>query len=167
MVQNNGWAISVPTESQMKNTRIADRAAGYGIPGVTVDGNDLVAMWVIAREAVERARAGGGPTLIEAMTYRLAPHTTSDDPSRYRADEEVERWRQRDPIERLRRVLDDLGLWDAEQDAEFLRVFRVEFDEAVQRADKAPELEPQELVEHVFETMGPDQIEAWGVLRER
>lgn len=167
VVQNNGWAISVPTESQMKNTCIADRAAGYGIPGVTVDGNDLVAMWVVAREAVERARAGGGPTLIEAMTYRLAPHTTSDDPSRYRADEEVERWRQRDPIERLRRVLDDLGLWDAEQDAEFLRVLRVEFDEAVRCADKAPELEPQELVEHVFETMGPDQLEAWGVLRER
>ena len=90
VVQNNGWAISVPTEKQMNNTRIVDRAPGYGIPGVRVDGNDLVAMWHVAREAVDRARAGEGPTLIEAVTYRLAPHTTSDDPGRYRGEREAE-----------------------------------------------------------------------------
>src|SRR5690606_8071093 len=88
VVQNNGWAISVPTSKQMANQRIAERAAGYGIDGVTVDGNDLLAVASSARQAAARARSGEGPTLIEAITYRLAPHTTSDDPSRYR-DEEV------------------------------------------------------------------------------
>jgi len=102
--QNNGWAISVPL-SQQTVAPIADRAAGYGMPGVRVDGNDVLAVYRVTREAAERARAGDGPTLIEAMTYRIGSHTTADDASRYRSDEEVANWRERDPIERLRRYL--------------------------------------------------------------
>jgi pyruvate dehydrogenase E1 component alpha subunit len=102
--QNNGWAISVPLGEQTA-APIATRAAGYGFPGIRVDGNDVLAVYAVTKAAVERARAGDGPTLIEAVTYRIGPHTTADDASRYRDEEEVERWRARDPIERFRRFL--------------------------------------------------------------
>ena len=102
--QNNGWAISVPAREQYV-APIAERAAGYGFPGVRVDGNDVLAVYRTTREAVERARSGGGPTLIEAMTYRIGPHSTADDATRYRDEADVERWRARDPIERFRRFL--------------------------------------------------------------
>lgn len=107
--QNNGWAISVPFSEQAA-APIVDRAAGYGIPGVRVDGNDVIAVWQATREAAERARAGQGPTLIEAMTFRMGPHLTNDEPGRYRADEEVERWRALDPIDRFRKYLADAGI---------------------------------------------------------
>lgn len=109
--QNNAWAISVPLEEQIA-APIAKRADGYGFPGVRVDGNDVLAVYAVTKTAADRARAGGGPTLIEAVTYRMGPHTTADDASRYRADEEVERWRRRDPIERYRRYLDSTGVAD-------------------------------------------------------
>jgi pyruvate dehydrogenase E1 component alpha subunit len=119
--QNNGWAISVPSTEQFA-APIAARAAGYGFPGVRVDGNDVLAVYVVTREAVERARSGGGPTLIEAMTYRVGAHSTADDASRYRDEAEVEAWRARDPIERYRRWLLATGLvddgWTAGVDAE-------------------------------------------------
>jgi 2-oxoisovalerate dehydrogenase E1 component alpha subunit len=101
LCQNNGWAISVPTGQQTAG-EIWRRAEGLGFPGVRVDGNDVLAMYHVTAEAAERARSGGGPTLIEALTYRMGPHTTADDASRYRDEEEVERWRAYDPIERYR-----------------------------------------------------------------
>lgn len=102
--QNNGWAISVPFEEQSA-APIVDRAAGYGIPGVRVDGNDVVAVWQATKEAAERARWGNGPTLIEAVTFRMGPHLTNDEPDRYRSVEEVERWKKLDPIDRFRTFL--------------------------------------------------------------
>lgn len=99
--QNNGWAISVPTTSQTAG-EIWRRAEGYGFPGVRVDGNDVLAVYRATKEAVDRAHEGGGPSLIEAMTYRMGPHTTADDASRYRDDADVERWRELDPIARYR-----------------------------------------------------------------
>jgi pyruvate dehydrogenase E1 component alpha subunit len=99
--QNNGWAISVPASRQSVG-EIWKRAEGLGMPGVRVDGNDVLAVYRVTREAAERARRGGGPTLIEALTYRLGPHTTADDASRYRDEEETERWRAFDPIDRYR-----------------------------------------------------------------
>jgi pyruvate dehydrogenase E1 component alpha subunit len=96
--QNNGWAISVPSVSQISGGSVAMRAAGYGMPGVTVDGNDVLAVRAATAEAAERARGGGGPTVIEAMTHRLGPHATSDDPSRYRDQIEQAAERQRDPL---------------------------------------------------------------------
>jgi pyruvate dehydrogenase E1 component alpha subunit len=119
--QNNGWAISVPSTEQFA-APIAARAAGYGFPGVRVDGNDVLAVYAVTREAAERARSGGGPTLIEAMTYRVGPHSTADDASRYRDEAEVEVWRGRDPIERYRLHLVSRELvdddWTAGVDAE-------------------------------------------------
>ncbi|MFO7544824.1 MAG: pyruvate dehydrogenase (acetyl-transferring) E1 component subunit alpha [Trueperaceae bacterium] len=167
VVQNNGWAISVPTERQMRNPRVADRAAGYGIPGVVVDGNDLVAMWTVARQAVERARAGEGPTLIEAVTYRLAPHTTSDDPSRYRDEDEAKQREAEEPVRRLRTLLEDRGWWDDDQEEGLVGEIVAEVAEAVRLADEAPEPTPESIVEHVFAAMGPDQRAAWEVLRAR
>ena len=109
--QNNGWAISVPSSEQYA-APIAARAAGYGFPGVRVDGNDVLAVYAVTKQAVERARAGDGPTLIEAMTYRVGSHSTADDASRYRNDAEVEAWRQRDPIDRYRTYLLGSGVID-------------------------------------------------------
>jgi 2-oxoisovalerate dehydrogenase E1 component subunit alpha len=106
--QNNGWAISVPPEQQYA-APIADRAAGYGMPGVRVDGNDLLAVYAVTRAALQRARAGEGPTLIEALTYRIGDHSTADDAKRYRDEGSVDGWRRRDPIERYQRWLIDAG----------------------------------------------------------
>jgi pyruvate dehydrogenase E1 component alpha subunit len=121
--QNNGWAISVPSHRQFA-APIADRAAGYGMPGVRVDGNDVLAVYAVTREAVRRARAGEGPTLIEAVTYRIGSHSTADDAARYRDEAEVTAWRERDPIDRYRSYLlgagtiDDAFVHACEQEAE-------------------------------------------------
>jgi 2-oxoisovalerate dehydrogenase E1 component subunit alpha len=109
--QNNGWAISVPSNEQFA-APIAARAAGYGMPGVRVDGNDVLAVYAVTRDAVDRARAGDGPTLIEAVTYRIGSHSTADDAARYRDEEEVIAWRERDPIDRYRTHLLDAGAID-------------------------------------------------------
>ena len=164
VVQNNGWAISVPTSKQMKNTCIADRAAGYGMPGVVVDGNDLVAVWKVSQDAVARARAGEGPTLIEALTYRIAPHTTSDDPSRYRDEAEAESWRKKDPVSRMQTLLNNKGLWNDEQEKELEQALKDELAEAVREADAVPEPDAWEIVEHVFAEMTPEQTSAWEAL---
>jgi pyruvate dehydrogenase E1 component alpha subunit len=119
--QNNQWAISEPTERQSR-VPLYRRANGFGFPGVRVDGNDVFACLAVTRAALDRARTGNGPTLIEAYTYRMGAHTTSDDPTRYRGNDEVELWRTRDPIVRLRTYLTREGLADdaffAEIDAE-------------------------------------------------
>lgn len=106
--QNNQFAISEPTTRQAR-VPIADRAPGFGVPAVRVDGNDVLATYAVTRQALERARSGGGPTFVEAFTYRMGAHTTSDDPTRYRTREQEEHWRRRDPIERLRVHLDRTG----------------------------------------------------------
>jgi 2-oxoisovalerate dehydrogenase E1 component alpha subunit len=110
-VQNNQWAISVPLRRQFAGTSLADRAAGYGMPGIRVDGNDVLACAAVTAEAAARARGGGGPTFIEAVTYRMGPHTTSDDPTRYRTEDDVAQWSARDPIDRYRVYLQGLGVW--------------------------------------------------------
>lgn len=110
--QNNHWAISVPREEQTASGTLAQKALAYGVPGIQVDGNDLLAVRVAADEAVERARSGEGPTMLECVTYRLLLHTTADDPSRYRDEEEVARWEERDPIPRFRDYLEAKGVLD-------------------------------------------------------
>jgi 2-oxoisovalerate dehydrogenase E1 component alpha subunit len=115
-VQNNHWAISVPVSRQLAGPSIAHRAIGYGMPGIRVDGNDVLACYVVTAEAAERARAGGGPTLIEAITYRMGPHTTSDDPRRYRSQADVDHWAALDPISRYRNYLRHIGAWNERLD---------------------------------------------------
>jgi len=112
-IQNNQWAISVPVGHQQAGPSIAHRAIGYGMPGIRVDGNDVLACYAVMEQAAQRARRGGGPTLIEAVTYRMGPHTTSDDPTRYRSDEELQHWATKDPIDRYRSYLAHLGVLTA------------------------------------------------------
>jgi 2-oxoisovalerate dehydrogenase E1 component alpha subunit len=147
--QNNGWAISVPSSEQFV-APIAARAAGYGMPGVRVDGNDVLAVYAVTRDAVERARAGEGPTLIEAVTYRIGSHSTADDSARYRDEGEVSAWRERDPIDRYRTHLLDVGTIDDE----FVRSSEDEAEAWVAsvRADLTALGEPSaaEMFEHAF-----------------
>lgn len=111
--QNNQWAISEPTTKQTR-VPLADRGPGFGVPSVRVDGNDVIATYAVTQQALERARSGGGPTFVEAFTYRMGAHTTSDDASRYRSSAEEDHWRRRDPIDRLRLHLEQLGELPAE-----------------------------------------------------
>ncbi|QBI53234.1 thiamine pyrophosphate-dependent dehydrogenase E1 component subunit alpha [Streptomonospora litoralis] len=111
--QNNRWALSVPNEGQIAGGSVAARAAGYGMPGAAVDGDDAAAVYTAVREALERARSGGGPSLVEALTYRAAPHSTSDDTSRYRDPAEERAWAARDPLPRARAALEAAGHADA------------------------------------------------------
>jgi pyruvate dehydrogenase E1 component alpha subunit len=112
VVQNNQWAISVPLKKQTHSRTIAQKALAYGLPGIQVDGNDVLAVHVASREAVERARRGDGPTLIECVTYRLGVHTTADDPTKYRSAAEVEAWERKDPLTRFRAYLEKRNLLD-------------------------------------------------------
>ena len=105
LCNNNQWAISVPLRQQTASDSIAVKAVAYGFEGVQVDGNDVLAVYKVVRDAVAKARSGGGPTLIEAVTYRMGPHSSSDDPTRYRPGEELEEWKRRDPIARFRKFL--------------------------------------------------------------
>ncbi len=135
--ENNQYAISVTMALQSAVPDVATRAASYGMPGVIVDGNDTLEVYGAVREAMARARSGGGPTLVECKTYRLMPHTSDDDDRRYRSPEEVQEWRQRDPLPRLRRYLVGRGLLTAEG-AENLEIeVRAEIDEAARRAEAA------------------------------
>jgi pyruvate dehydrogenase E1 component alpha subunit len=155
-VQNNQWAISVPLADQLRAPSIAHKAVGYGMPGVRVDGNDVLACLAVVDDAARRARAGKGPTLIEAITYRLGPHTTSDDPSRYRSAEEVAAWEQQDPIPRFRRHLEILGLWSTEVENRSRMAassLRTRLRDAV---FDAADPDPLELFEHVFVTRTPE-----------
>jgi pyruvate dehydrogenase E1 component alpha subunit len=129
--QNNHWAISIPRGKQTRAKTLAQKAMAYGIPGIAVDGNDILAVYTAAKEAADRARSGGGPTLIESVTYRMSVHTTADDPKRYRTDEEVQEWARRDPIIRFEIYLKSRGLLTDESVKEV--------DEAVRAEIKAVE----------------------------
>jgi pyruvate dehydrogenase E1 component alpha subunit len=146
--ENNHYAISVPVASQTR-VPIVQRAAGFGLPGVRVDGNDVLACLAVTRRALQRARDGEGPTLIEAVTYRMGAHTTSDDPSRYRDAAEVDGWRAKDPLDRVRRLLVAEGTTDA-----FFAELEAEADALGVRLRTAcqqiPEPDLAELFDHVF-----------------
>ncbi len=147
--ENNQYAMSMPVRNSMRVERVAERACAYGIPGRTVDGMDVMSVFEAAQEAVERARKGEGPTLLECITYRYRGHSKSDR-QRYRSREEVERWRSRDPIERFRAYLQGEGLLE-EEEYEALRRSAVEqVEEAVRFAEASPEPDPSTLLEDVY-----------------
>ena len=137
--ENNQYAISVPLDLQMPVASVAERAAGYGIPGERLDGASVPEVYRATRRAVERARAGAGPTLLEAVVYRLGPHTSHDDDTRYRTREEVATWEARDPLVRLRAELLDRGLLTPDDAEAIAADVRRELDDALARADAAPE----------------------------
>ena len=152
LCQNNGYAISMPRNAQTKSDTIAVKAEAYGMPGMVVDGNDVLAVYAAVSEAAERARSGGGPTLIEAVTYRLGPHTTNDDPSRYRDASESDEWREREPIERVRRYLETHDAWDPAWQAEVDDTESAAIEEAVAEAEATPLQSPSEMFGAMFAT---------------
>jgi pyruvate dehydrogenase E1 component alpha subunit len=154
--QNNGYAISMPVSGQTASETIAQKAVGYGMEGVLVDGNDVFAVLAATEEAVRRARTGQGPTLIEALTYRVGPHTTSDDPARYRTGDEEAAWRDLDPIERVRRYLVAEEAWDEEWEAQTLATATGEIEAAVEWAESLPAEERPEVFDAMFERLTPD-----------
>ncbi len=147
--QNNLWAESVPLRLQTKVEDISLKAQAYGFPGITVDGNDAVAMYRVAYEAIQRARNGGGPTLIEAKTYRWYGHS-SIDPAKYRSPEEVEAWKAKDPIAAMERYLTQRNLFTPAWKQQLIESFGKELDAAVDFAEQAPLAEPIECLDHVY-----------------
>lgn len=159
--QNNHWSISIPTDKQTASETIAVKAKAYGFPGVKIDGNDVEAVYAAASEAVARARSGEGPTLIEAETYRIGAHSSSDDPTRYRDPREVEVWKARDPLDRLRNRLMTAKLWDAARDEQLKAELLAQVNAAIEEAEKLPPPAPQTLFEDVYSD------EPWHLAEER
>jgi pyruvate dehydrogenase E1 component alpha subunit len=149
--QNNQWAISVPLKKQTNSRTIAQKATAYGFPGIQVDGNDVLAVYAASREAVDRARAGEGPTLIECVTYRLGMHTTADDPTKYRSEEEVKAWEQKDPLTRFRAYLEKKKLLDPSVDEQVDE----EIAHGVERFEAMPPADPLEMFDHTYAELPP------------
>jgi pyruvate dehydrogenase E1 component alpha subunit len=149
-LQNNQWAISTPRRVQSAAPSFALRAAGYGFPGVEVDGNDVLAVYNVASEAVQRARAGEGPTLIESVTYRMSFHNTTDNPSLYEDPKQRDEASRRDPIDRVVRYLTQRGLWDGERDKAMRASVRAEVDAALEEAARFPAVTPGQLFDNVY-----------------
>jgi pyruvate dehydrogenase E1 component alpha subunit/2-oxoisovalerate dehydrogenase E1 component alpha subunit len=148
--QNNHWSISVPTSKQTASRTIAIKARAYGMPGIRVDGNDFLAVYKVLSDAVARARSGGGPTFVEALTYRMGAHSTSDDPTRYRSDAEVEIWKKKDPLDRLRRHLAGLGLVTDESDRALDEELGEEVNEAVKKVEALPPPARESIFDDVY-----------------
>ena len=159
--QNNHWSISLPTSKQTASESIAVKATAYGFPGVKVDGNDVEAVYAAASDAVARARAGEGPTLIEAETYRMGAHSSSDDPSRYRESQEVEEWKRRDPLDRLRRRLVGAQLWDDARDEALRAELLAQVNAAIDTAEKLPPPPADSLFDDVYAQ------EPWNLAEQR
>ena len=155
--QNNQWAISLPRSKQTRSETMAQKALAYGMPGIQIDGNDILASYAAAQEAVQRARSGGGPTLIECVTYRMTMHTTADDPRRYRTDQEVEFWKQRDPIKRFQKYLSERGILAEEKIADIDNAVLDEIQSAVDRAEEKIKTlgNPMDMFNHHYEEMPP------------
>ncbi|WP_422660728.1 thiamine pyrophosphate-dependent dehydrogenase E1 component subunit alpha [Paenibacillus sp. EC2-1] len=149
MCENNQYAISVPLHKQLSG-KVSDRALGYGFPGIRVDGNDALEVYAAVKEARERAVRGEGPTLIEAMMYRLSPHSTSDNDLAYRTKEEVEENWKNDGVARFKQYLTDLGLWDDNKEQDLVAQLNLEIKEATEYADRAPFPKPEDTLRHVY-----------------
>lgn len=155
--QNNQWAISVPLKKQTHSATIAEKALAYNMPGIQVDGNDILSVYSGAGEAVQRARDGGGPTLIECVTYRIMMHTTADDPSRYRSDEEVKAWEKKDPLTRFDAYLERKGILKAEERQKIDEEVLDEIQTAIDSAEKKMvELgDPRDMFNHLYAELPP------------
>lgn len=164
-IQNNRYAISTPNSRQFNTPTIAQRALAYGITGVRVDGQDVLAVLSVMHEAIERAKSGGGPTLVESVTFRYGPHTTSDDPKRYRTKEELEEWQARDPIERLRRYLSAQGGWSESDDEALWESAREQVAAAVAEAEAMPRPSVDEMFDHLYAEPTPNLVQQKAYLK--
>ncbi len=166
VIENNHWAISVPLKFQTASETFAQKADAYGFEGVRVDGNDILAVYNAVKQAVDKARSGGGPTLVEVVTYRLSSHSTSDEASRYQPDEEVEEWKKKDPIDRFAKYLKSRKLLTDKK----IKQIEKEADEEVKAAVKAAEdvgpPDPQTIFDEVYAERTPRLERQWKMLQE-
>lgn len=162
--QNNQWAISVPVKEQTAAASLAQKAIAYGFEGIQVDGNDVFAVYSATRNALEKARSGGGPTFIECLTYRVADHTTADDAGRYRSVEEVATWRDRDPILRLERFMVAQGFWNKDYGREARSRASAAIDEAVHEMEGFPPPVAADMFKHACASLSPRQNRQLGGL---
>jgi pyruvate dehydrogenase E1 component alpha subunit len=155
VIQNNGWAISVPRSRQSAVPTLAARGTGFGVPSILVDGNDILAVYAVMQQAIERARSGQGPTLVETLTYRIGPHTTADDATRYRDAAEVEAWRAKDPLARFRLFLLQRNLLDEERDRQLIAAVEAEINAAVVEAEAMPLPASDEFFDYMAADLSP------------
>jgi pyruvate dehydrogenase E1 component alpha subunit len=158
MVVNNKWAISVPIEMQTASKTLAQKSVAAGIPGIQVDGNDIIAVRHWVERALARGRNGDGATLIEAVTYRLSDHTTADDASRYRKKDEVETAWKVEPLLRMRQYLTDIGVWNEKKEQELLDQAAEKVDAAVQQYMNTPKPPPESMFDYLHEEL-PEFLE--------
>jgi pyruvate dehydrogenase E1 component alpha subunit len=163
--QNNQYAISVPRSIQTASKTIAQKAIAYGFDGIQIDGNDLFAVFVATKTAIEKARSGSGPTLIEGVTFRFGPHTTADDPTKYRTEKDIEPWKPLDPLVRLKLYLSHQGLWSEEVEQRIIEEAQKEIDQAVKDAEAVPPPAPEEIFTSVFAELTPQLKEQLEYLR--
>jgi pyruvate dehydrogenase E1 component alpha subunit len=156
LIQNNQWAISVPRDKQTASETIAQKALAYGFDGIQVDGNDPLAVYAATREAVDKAKKDGGPTLIEAVTYRLSVHTTADDPTKYRSDDEVKKWEKLDPIPRFQKYLLDRKVLTQKLVEEIETDVQAKVAEAVERYEAKREVNPLDCFDYMYATLPPE-----------
>lgn len=164
VIQNNQYAISVPRKIQTASTNLAQKAIAYGMPGILVDGNDIFAMYSATKEAIERAKRGEGPTLIEAFTYRLGPHTTSDDPTKYRENTEVDEWRLKDPILRFKIYLQNKGVLTEEWEEKTKKELELEVMSTFESIENKSDTEIEDIFKYHYESMTPqleEQLEKY------
>jgi pyruvate dehydrogenase E1 component alpha subunit len=153
LCQNNQWAISVPRARQTAAKTIAQKGYAYGMEGIQVDGNDIAAVYKVVKEAAEKARSGGGPTLIECFTYRLDDHTTADDASRYRTDEEVEEWKAKEPLIRLRLYMEKKGWWTKEYEEAEARKAKEAVDADIKKAEAYSAPDPADIIKYTYKDL--------------
>ncbi len=156
IIQNNQYAISTPRHKQTRSETLAQKAIAYGIPGIQVDGNDVLAMYAVTKEARERALKGEGPTLIEAYTYRLGPHTTSDDPTIYRKDSEVEEWKTKDPLLRFRKYLSNKKLWNQDKEDKLQEELKKQVTDTFKEVEKTGLISLDDVFDYTYATLTDD-----------
>lgn len=161
LIQNNQYAISTPRSKATKAETLAQKAYAFGIPGMQVDGNDVLAMYVAMEKAIEHARSGKGPVLIEAITYRLGAHTTSDDPTLYRDDKEVEMWAKRDPMIRFKKYLMDKGYWSEKEDKKLDEENNEFVGETFRKVEQSGPAELLDIFQYTYKEMTPQLIEQY------
>ena len=155
-VQNNQYAISMRTEAQTHTKTIAEKAKAYGMDGYLVDGNDILAVYLVTKHCADKARSGGGPSLIEAYTYRYGPHSSADDDTRYRPKGELEMWRtQRDPVTRMRKFLEAKRLWSDEQEQKLQAEVKAQVAQAMEEAEKSAAPDPMSVLDYAYEKLTP------------
>ncbi|HKN18916.1 MAG TPA: pyruvate dehydrogenase (acetyl-transferring) E1 component subunit alpha [Dissulfurispiraceae bacterium] len=155
--QNNQWAISMPRERQSASKTLAQKACAYGFQGIQVDGNDIFAVYKATKDAVEKAKRGEGPTFIECFTYRMSHHTTADDATRYRKEEELEAWKPKDPILRLKLFMEKKGIWTEQYQKEVEDKSKTIVDNAVKTAESITPSQPGDILAYTCEKLSPRQ----------